>query len=100
MGHRRPADRHHPLFALLVGAGLILGRSVAGDWHSAMDTILDFGQLAWPVAGLIFVEAIFGIAGKPRPHNPHPSTILFGAIPVIISLGGALAYIVYLEWWV
>ena len=87
------------LFALLVGSGLILGRAVAGDWHSTLDTVIDFGELAWPAVGLLAVEAVFGIPGKPRPHNPHPSIILFGFMPVVVSLGGALAYIIALEWW-
>lgn len=35
-----------------IGAGLILGRSVAGDWVSAGATLVDFARMGWPAAVL------------------------------------------------
>jgi len=40
------------LGGFLVGAGMILGRAVAGDWVSAEATVRDFAAVAWPVLPL------------------------------------------------
>ncbi len=37
------------LAGFLIGAGIILGRAVAGNWVSLEATLNDFVQLAWPV---------------------------------------------------
>jgi len=49
-----------------VGVGLILGRSVAGDWSSLGETILDFAQRAWPAFLLTFVLAGFERVARPK----------------------------------
>jgi len=46
------------LGGFLVGAGLILGRAVAGDWVSAEATIRDFALVVWPVLPLTWAAAI------------------------------------------
>jgi hypothetical protein len=40
------------------GAGLILGRAVAGDWFSAGQTVHDFVRMAWPAAVLTVVAIV------------------------------------------
>jgi uncharacterized membrane protein YjfL (UPF0719 family) len=36
----------------LIGTGIVLGAGVAGDWHSAYRTLLEFGAYAWPAVAL------------------------------------------------
>jgi len=52
-----------------IGAGLILGRAVAGDWQSASVTLLDFCRLSWPIfllaATALVVEKMLPPAGPP-----------------------------------
>jgi hypothetical protein len=42
----------------LVASGAVLGRAVAGDYHSAGETVRDFARSGWPVAPLIGVAAV------------------------------------------
>jgi len=46
------------LAGFLVAMGMILGRSVAGDWVSAEATVRDFAVVAWPVLPLAGAAAI------------------------------------------
>jgi len=56
------------LGGFLAGTGLILGRSVAGDWVSAEATVRDFVTVAWPVLPLA-VAAI--LAERVLPFDPR-----------------------------
>lgn len=60
------------LGGFLLLAGIITGRSVAGDWHDIGSTCHDFGRLAWPLlpyaVGLALIEASQGRSpGSARP---------------------------------
>ena len=46
------------LAGFLIAMGMILGRSVAGDWVSAEATVRDFLAMAWPVLPLAGAAAI------------------------------------------
>jgi hypothetical protein len=55
------------LAAFLVVSGAVLGRAVAGDYHSAGETVRDFARLGWPVLPLIGVAAVVEwIVGRRR----------------------------------
>jgi hypothetical protein len=48
-----------------VGAGLILGRAVAGDWFSTAETVNDFVRMAWPALLLTAVAIVLERSSKP-----------------------------------
>lgn len=43
---------------LLIGCGLVLGRSVAGDWAGFIPTLVDFCLRAWPAALMVLFDVI------------------------------------------
>lgn len=71
-----------------VGAGLILGRAVAGDWLSAEATLRDFVMKAWPVMILLSMLILGERWSKPRFHRDELAFIARGLFP-------ALFYIVF-----
>ncbi len=79
-----------------VGAGLILGRAVAGDWVSTAATTLDFARMAWP-APCLAVAAIALERCCPPAVAPNAwATFVAGWIPAAAYVGaGAL---VMLAW--
>jgi len=74
------------LAAFLVAAGLILGRSVGGDWISAEATVADFAAAAWPALILVAVAALLERWLRPTPDNPRPSVSAYGLIPALLYL--------------
>lgn len=81
------------LGAFLFAAGLILGRSVVGDYISAVATWNDFIAHAWPVLILLALAIIIEFFFKPTVEQPTPSPILYGFIPAIIYMSAAALYI-------
>ena len=81
------------LAGFLVGAGLILGRGVAGDWVSVAGTIGDFAVTAWPalllLAGAIVVERL----ARPTPSRPHPPAIQLGVTPAIAYVAAGVIHV-------
>jgi uncharacterized membrane protein YjfL (UPF0719 family) len=78
------------LAAFLVSCGLILGRSVAGDWHSRDETVQDFLRIV-PFVGILVVLAfVIEPIGRPtaaRPHQPFVTHGLgLGAVYVVVAL--------------
>lgn len=84
------------LFGFLAASGLILGRSVAGDWISAEATVRDFAITAWPVLVLVVVAAIVERAARPTPESPRPSPFAFGFVPALLYLAGAAYHVMRL----
>ncbi|HTV41282.1 MAG TPA: hypothetical protein VMF08_11945 [Candidatus Sulfotelmatobacter sp.] len=70
-----------------IGAGLILGRAVAGDWHSTQQTVIDFLARGWPVLILWAVAFCFDKISKPTPQRPALNPVLFGALPSLLLMG-------------
>lgn len=83
----------------LTACGLLLGRAVAGDWVSAVQTVEDFGRLAWPVLILTTIEMVIGLRSRPRPQHPETPLLEAGLIPSVIYLGGAFWYVWTRGWW-
>ena len=86
------------LAGFLVASGLILGRAVAGDWHSLPATVRDFVLTAWPVVPLAGVAALLEPQVRPTPSRPRPSMMTAGIAPALLYLAAALAYVVTAEW--
>ena len=78
------------LGGFLIACGVILGRSVAGDWVSAEATVRDFAAAAWPVIVLVIVAAIVERVARPSPGSPRPSLVAYGFIPAVLYVAGAV----------
>jgi uncharacterized membrane protein YjfL (UPF0719 family) len=74
-----------------IGSGLILGRAVAGDWHSAQATVSDFITRGWPVLILWGITLLLDITSKPTPQRPVLNPFLFGVIPSALLIGFGIA---------
>src|SRR2546422_2621701 len=82
---------------LLVGGGLILGRAVAGDWVSIEATVHDFARAGWPVLVLFAAAALVERWARPTPERPLPSIITLGALPAVVYVAAAAAYVARLR---
>ncbi len=82
-----------------VGSGLILGRAVAGDWHSIADTLTDFAVSGWPVllpaALLLFLNVRF----RSTPAQPSPDPVLFGVLPAVLLVAIGIGDLLLLGPW-
>jgi uncharacterized membrane protein YjfL (UPF0719 family) len=76
------------LAGFFVGCGLILGRAVAGDWHSLDATIRDFVLKAWPVLILLIVLILGERLAQPRFRRDEQAVMTRGLFP-------ALFYVVF-----
>jgi hypothetical protein len=77
------------LGGFLIACGLILGRSVAGDWVSAEATVRDFVAAAWPVGVLVIVAAAVERAARPTGESPRRSFLVYGIGPASLYLAAA-----------
>ena len=59
------------LGGLLIACGLVLGRAVAGDWHSLELTVADFVFTAWGVIPIIIVAVGVERVARPRSERPR-----------------------------
>lgn len=84
------------LGAALAACGLILGRSVAGDWGSASATLGDFARLAWPALPLVASAAVIERISRPTPESPAPAVALYGLPPALLYLAAAALYLLQL----
>lgn len=85
--------------AFAIAAGLILARAIAGDWHSAQNTVHDFVRDGWPAAVLMLFAA--AVERLLRPNRAHPVRpwISCGLLPAIIYLVCACVWLVHLGRW-
>jgi len=82
------------LGAFLVSCGVILGRAVAGDWHSASATVADFSAFLPYVVVLVIAATLFERRAQPTPQRPHAAIVGSGVLPSLVYLiiaAGALA---------
>ena len=86
---------------LLVACGMVLGRSVAGDWVSFVDTFGDFVILAWPVLVLAGLEMIIASLARPKHDAEHQTMPVFarGVLPGVFYVSIATLYVASLGWW-
>lgn len=84
---------------LLLCWGLILGRAIAGNWHSCLSTIHDFfrdGSIAVPI---LLVALVIELLVRPSRIRPFPSRLLCGVIPALLYLAAAAAWLWHLGKW-
>jgi hypothetical protein len=84
---------------LFIGWGLILGRAVAGDWHSAQQTVLDFLAKGWPALILWGIALALDFTSKPTPQRPAPNPIVFGLIPFLFFVGLGIGEVIMQGAW-
>jgi hypothetical protein len=86
------------LAGFLIAAGLILGRSVAGDWISAEATLRDFAIMAWPVVVLVAAAAVVERIARPTPESPRPAIVPHGVMPALVYIVVAIYQLTRLPW--
>ena len=77
------------LVGLLVAAGLILGRAVAGDWISAEATLRDFALRGWPAVLLFAAGFVVERITPPQTGRGIGAAASMGLLPALIYLAGA-----------
>jgi hypothetical protein len=87
------------LTAVLISTGTILGRAVAGDYHSADLTIHDFLHQGWPALPLTIVATIAHVALRPRPKRPRSSMFACGVVLAMAYVAIAAVDLVILGPW-
>ena len=87
------------LCGLLLAAGLILGRAVAGDWHSESATLHDFIRDGWPAAVLCLIATTLEWFVRPSRKRPFPSGRSYGLVPGLIYVAVATIWVCHLGRW-
>jgi hypothetical protein len=87
------------LAAFLLSIALVLGRAVAGDWHSASATVRDFFNDGW-FAVLICALAV-PLEHFARPNRTHPfrAWAVYGLLPGLFYLALAAGWVWHLGVW-
>lgn len=86
------------LGAFLVACGLVLGRSVAGDWISAGATIIDFARGLPAVAILLAAAALVEKFARPTPERPRAPLMSHGLLPALLYVGLAAVLVAAFGW--
>ena len=87
------------LAGCLLATSLILGRALAGNWHSAGETLRDFATDGWP-AGLLTLVAV-SVERRLRPSRavPFPNWRTAGLAPALGYLAAAAGWLWHLGAW-
>ena len=86
------------LAGFLIALGLVLGRGVAGNWSSGLQTIADF-TAALPTAAVILAMAIaVERFARPTADRPEGPIVVLGVLPAIAYLAIAGAGLQALGW--
>jgi uncharacterized membrane protein YjfL (UPF0719 family) len=83
----------------LLAVGLMLGRAVAGDWHSEAATIRDFVHDGWPAVVLFAIALRIERIARPGRRCPFPSWLGCGLFPALLYLAFASAWLWHLGAW-
>jgi hypothetical protein len=84
---------------LLLAWGLILGRAVTGNWHSATSAVSDFFHDGWVAAIICLVAVIVELLLKPSRMRPFPSWPACGLVPALLYLAFATVWLWHLGRW-
>ena len=87
------------LAGVLVAAGLMMGRAVAGDWVSVGATVADFRQFILPLSVLLLAAWTMEMVGRPTSCRRHDLSISQGLLPAVCYVGGAVMYLLWVGWW-
>jgi uncharacterized membrane protein YjfL (UPF0719 family) len=82
-----------------VGAGAILGRSVAGDWVSAAMTAQDFLLRGWPALVLALAAAWLERRLRPTPEAVTRPLVSHGILPSLLYAAAGVLAVIQLGWW-
>jgi hypothetical protein len=85
--------------ALLIAFGLIIGRALAGDWHSKTATIQDFIRDGWPAAILLLLALIVETVARPNRRRPFPPWPACGLLPAAFYISLATFWLWRLGPW-
>ena len=83
----------------LLATGLVLGRAVAGDWHSATATSRDFLHDGWPAAVLCSIALVVERFARPSRDHPIPEFSTHGLLPALLYIAFAAAWLWHLGAW-
>ena len=87
------------LCAFLVAVALVLGRAVAGDWHSETATLHDFVRDGWPAAPLCGIALIIERFARPSRRRPFPAWSSYGLLPALLYLSLATNWLCHIGLW-
>jgi hypothetical protein len=87
------------LFGILLALGLVLGRAVAGDWHSASATLHDFIHDGWPAAVIGVLATCIELFARPNREHPFRQWLVFGLLPAIFYIALAALWLWRLGPW-
>lgn len=73
-----------------IGSGLILGRAIAGDWHSTQQAVSDFIAKGWPALVLWGIVLFLDVISRPTPERPAPNRLLFGVLPGLLFVAAGI----------
>ena len=77
-----------------VAGGLVLGRAVAGDWHSALQTVADFIGKSWLLTPLWGVCVVMDSVWRPTPLRPSPDCVVCGLLPCVFYIAAGVGIVV------
>ena len=87
------------LGAFLAAEGMVLGRALAGNWHSAEATTRDFLRDGWPAIGLLVLAVILERMLRPTAANPFPAWPTRGVPAAMLYVAAAMVLVLKLGWW-
>jgi uncharacterized membrane protein YjfL (UPF0719 family) len=87
------------LCGFLLAEGLMLGRAVAGNWHSEWATVHDFLRDGWPAAALCLFGTWVEWPARPNRKSPVRPWFSFGLGPAFVYVAIASAWIYHLGRW-
>jgi hypothetical protein len=86
------------LGAFLAACGVVLGRAVAGNWESAVQTIADFVPALPGVGILVLTALVIENVARPTPQRPRSPLVLFGIVPALLYFAIAWSAYTALVW--
>jgi hypothetical protein len=84
---------------LLIAFGCIIGRALAGDWHSKTATVQDFIRDGWPAVILLLIALIVEPITRPNRRQPFPRWPAHGLLPAALYVLLATAWLWHLGAW-
>jgi hypothetical protein len=82
----RNVDAGVRLAALLIMMGILLGRSVSGNWIDMDDFVASFVLRAWFVIPLVIIGIAIEWAARPSVKRPHPAGLIYSLLPTAAYL--------------
>ena len=84
---------------LFLAFGLIIGRALAGDWHSEAATIRDFIHDGWPATILLLLALIVEPLARPNRRQAFPPWPAYGLLPAALYVSLAAVWLWHLGAW-